>query len=65
MLGMDLLHVLRPSTLINHILVQWFAFTDECPKPSNGSNALKWRAYFSYDASVGSDLEGAPYDDFR
>ena len=39
--------VLRPSTLINHILVQWLAFTDEYPKLSNGPNTLKWRVYFT------------------
>jgi hypothetical protein len=36
--GSDPLHVLRPSTLINRILVQWLAFTDDYPKPWNGSN---------------------------
>ena len=31
--GMDPLHELRPSTLINNTLVQWLAFTDEYAKP--------------------------------
>ena len=31
--GMDPLHALRPSTLINHMLVPWSSFTDDYPKP--------------------------------
>ena len=40
--GMDPLHEVRPSALINHILAQWLAFTDDYPKPISGSKPQKW-----------------------